>query len=287
MKNQLFLGVSCCFIGTYNFWSFYKQDKLYTYNLSFYISVVLIGIVFLYKACSNLPEQSQKALIRQGNTLNKNTQTSLTNDSIQLEEISSFSGKFQKIANHLLPQMQSEYSISRIFLIQNNRIKLRFKQYQNSLSETFKCEGLQGPANTNFNFHGTKKACASQLCSISQWANCPLCGILKNGFQIKFSGKGPSTDLRFGKGIYFSPDIKKALSYSNCEGKIWILMTKVVMGRVYFAKDSESHLEEFNENKYHCIFGDPRVSFDLQKPEICVMKEEACWPKYLLELEKK
>jgi len=291
MRNDLILGISCCFIGSYNFWSFYQQDKLYIFNFSFYISTFLIGVMFLFKArftYQNIQSQIQASSIPQ-RIYEKNI-PSPTDSPIFVQEVPANSKKYLKIKSHLITLMKGQgnnYSIQKINSIKNEKIKTKFKNYQSEMTKSFKCEGLQGPANTNYNFHGTKKSCPSDPCTGSEWKDCALCSIIKNGFQIKFSGKGASTDLRFGNGIYFSPDIEKALNYANTNGKILLLICKVVMGKVYYAKDSDSHLEEFNENVYHSIYGDPRVTLHLKQSEICVFKEEACWPKYLVEFNNK
>lgn len=289
MRNDLIVGIACCFIGSYNFYSFYHQNKLYAFNFSFYASTFMIGIIFLLKAkitYHTIQSQIQSKVIPPSPMENKETVSSESIAAVQVELLNENSNKHIKISS-LLKKTESEYKLKKVYLIRNEKTKSKFKNYQQDLSQKFKCEGLQGTANTNYNFHGTRKACNLDPCDGAEWRNCPLCSIIKNGFQLKFSGKGPSTDLRFGNGIYFSPDLKKALNYTESQQKAVLLMTKVAMGKVYYAKDSESHLEEFNENLYQSICGDPRVTYGLKQPEICVFKEEACWPKFMIEFEKK
>lgn len=294
MKNELVIGFSCCMIGTYNFWSFYHQNKLYMFNFSFYFTIFIMGLIFLYKAQAKISQNRENASLKSQNnnsiaSSQKQNIKPQINDLEMIQELSSESHKFLKISkniNKLIDEpkkIHKKLSLSRIFSIKNDEIKNNFKNNQLTLSNICKCEGLEGPANTNYVFHGTKKLCPQAICKGNNSFNCPLCGIIKNGFQTKFAGKGASTNLRFGNGIYFSPDLKKAIDYTDGENKIWILMTKVSLGRVYFAKDSDSYLEEFNENKFHSIYGDPKVTHDLKQSEICVFKDESCWPKYLLE----
>ena len=283
MKNDIVVGFSCCLIGSYNFWSFYNQDRLYLFNFSFYFSTFLIGILFLYRAwfyhCKSLQTMPRKQQIFQKKI---DQSQSLT---VFLEELHEDSKKYKKISNYIDNLMKikgNNYSLKKIYWIKNESIKSKFKTYQTHIAETYRCEGLQGPANTNYNFHGTRKMCENSPCLGNNSKDCSLCNILKNGFKIEFSGKGASTNLRFGNGIYFSPNINKALNYVSGQSQM-LLMCKVVQGKVYFAKDNDSHLDEFNENKYHSICGDPRVTLDLKQPEICVFKDEAAWPKYILE----
>lgn len=295
MKNELVVGFSCCMIGTYNFWSFYQQNKLYLFNFSFYFTILIIGLIFLYKAQAKVLQNKQDATLKGQNNnpiafSQKQNRESLISDIDIIQELSPDSQKYLKVSKHvnkLIDEQkklhQKKLSLSKIFGIKNDEIKKKFKNHQLNISNICKCEGLEGPANTNYVFHGTKKICSQPICKGNNSFSCPLCGIIKNGFQTKFAGKGASTNLRFGNGIYFSPDLKKAIDYTDGDNKILILMTKVVLGRVYFAKDSDSFLDEFNENKFHSIYADPRVTHDLKQSEICVFKDESCWPKYLLE----
>ena len=286
MRNDIVVGFSCCLIGSYNFWSFYIQNKLYMFNFSCYISTFLIGIIFLYRAW--LYSKSANSI---NNPLSpfiqktESTKKSIIEPIVLIEELTPDSKKYQKVSkyiNTIIKGKGSKYSLTTIFLIKNESVKSKFKSYQAQISETCGCEGLQGPANTNYNFHGTKKLCNNGVCLGNNSKDCPLCNILKNGFKIKFAGKGASTDLRYGSGIYFSPDLNKALDYVNAQTPL-LLMCKVVLGKVYLAKDNDSHLDEFNEKKFQSIYGDPRVTLELKQPEICVFKDEACLPKYLLE----
>ena len=59
--------------------------------------------------------------------------------------------------------------------------------------------------------------------------SCSCCNICVNGFDIEYSGKGISTDLRYGKAIYFSPSLEKAMQYAS-EGRS-VIISKVVLGR--------------------------------------------------------
>ena len=254
----------------------------------------MIGIIFLLKAkmtYHTIQSQIQSKVMPSSKIPPPMENKEITHldsmaTTIQVELLSENSNKYMKICS-LLKKTESEYKVKKVYVIRNEKTKSKFKIYQQELSQKFKCEGLQGTANTNYNFHGTRKTCNLDPCDGDEWKNCPLCSIIKNGFQIKFSGKGPSTELRFGKGIYFSPDLGKALNYTESQQKAILLMSKVVMGKVYYAKDSESHLEEFNENLYQSIYGDPRVTYGLKQSEFCVFKEEACWPKFMIEFEKK
>jgi hypothetical protein len=48
----------------------------------------------------------------------------------------------------------------------------------------------------------------------------------------KFSGKGASTDLKFGKGTYFTDAIEKALNYCCSDEKI-VFACKICMGKTF------------------------------------------------------
>lgn len=285
MRNEFAVGFSCCMIGSYNFWSFYWQNKLFMFNSSFYFLTFLFGLIFLYKGwkqgsptMKNVDNHSKVI-----NTIKKDSEAKLLSF---VEEIKQDHPKYSKVSNQInkiLKSQNSKYVLTKIYLIHNEEIKNKFKDYQAKISQSFKCQGMEGPANTNYNFHGTKKICSQNFCNGEYSSICPLCSIIRHGFKKKFAGKGSSTDLRFGSGIYFSPDLNKSVDYADSESKIFILMAKVVMGKVYYAKDSDSFLDEFTEIKYNSIYGDPRVTHDLKKPEICVFNDESSWPKYMLE----
>lgn len=292
MKNNFVLGLSCCFIGGYNFWSFYIQEKLYIFNFSCYFTTFLIGILFFYRGWAYHSKIIQNLQQNQNSNEKKTEKIEQSNQyTVKVIELQENSKQYAKVSKYisglLICQGGVNYILKRIFKIKNDNIKKKFKDYQKKISEVCKCEGMQGPSNTNYNFHATNKICLDSPCKGENAKDCPLCNIIKEGFKRKFAGKGQSTNLRFGNGIYFSPDIKKALSYAQGQNPISLLMSKVVLGKVYFAKDSESHLDEYNEKIYHSIYGDPRIAHDLKQPEICIFKDEGCWPKYLLEFEEK
>ena len=198
--------------------------------------------------------------------------------------------------------LKDNYELKNIYKINNEKINKKFKAYQTSLSNVCSVTGKNGPSNTNYLFHGTSKICDNyaqngnlnflkntsdsvnaynfyELCSNK---DCSLCSISKKGFSLNWAGKGPATDLRYGKGIYFSPEMKKALQYT--EKNAFLIYSKVCLGRVYFDKDGEGYLDEYNDSKYDSIMGSPSIDSKLKSTEICVFKEEACRPKYILEI---
>jgi hypothetical protein len=218
---------------------------------------------------------------------------------VWIEKLIEKDKKYKKINDRVSILMKTDlkdsYELKNIYKINNEQIRTNFKTYQSSLSKICGTNGKNGPANSNYLFHGTTKICGNHSNMNSNEYNnsntfqdlcdnqdCSLCNISKKGFCLNWAGKGRATDLRYGKGIYFSPEMKKALQYT--EKNTFLIYTKVCLGRVYFDKDGEKYLDEYNDRKYDSIMGSPSIDAKLKSTEICVFKEEACWPKYILEI---
>ena len=58
-------------------------------------------------------------------------------------------------------------------------------------------------------FHGTKKYCSNLTITCESLDQCSLCSILRKGFLKRFIGA--NSDLRYGKGFYFSSEFEKSL----------------------------------------------------------------------------
>ena len=125
--------------------------------------------------------------------------------------------------------------INKVFKVKNSFLTAKFNDYQDKLSVLVPVMGNAGVANTNYLFHCTKKTCSNEDTTCED-LDCSFCQILTKGFLLSCAGKGASTDLRYGKGFYFSPDLNKSMQYAQSES-LSVIITKVVMGRVYTPKD--------------------------------------------------
>jgi hypothetical protein len=49
-----------------------------------------------------------------------------------------------------------------------------------------------------------------------------------------------------------------------------IIISKVVLGRVFYPKDADSHFFEFDTKFHDSIYGTPNITINLSQPEICI-----------------
>ena len=311
MRNDFIIGFSCCLLGTYNYYIFSINNKLFKLNSIVYLIITCIGIFFLLKVLTKryiLKKRNISNVNALATTYIKSSDSKIcsSNQLVWIEKLEENGKKYKKIFDRISILMKTDlkdnYELKNIYKINNERISTKFKTYQSTISKVCGVTGKNGPANTNYLFHGTSKICdnyahnenlkflknnseASNIYNFSELCSnkdCSLCNISKKGFSLNWAGKGPATDLRYGKGIYFSPEMKKALQYT--EKNTFLIYSKVCLGRVYFDKDGEGYLDEYNDSKFDSIMGSPSIDSKLKCTEICVFKEEACCPKYILEI---
>lgn len=133
-------------------------------------------------------------------------------------------------------------------------------------------------------FHGTTVHCglglnSSKLCSDAQ---CSLCGIIRNGFQLK---KVRMDALqRYGKGIYCTATSSKADAYVRAEtglgpGTKVMLVCEVLAGRVYKTKEDRQDLLS-PPSGFDSVSGEPGM--DLKYDELVLYNENAILPRYII-----
>lgn len=135
------------------------------------------------------------------------------------------------------------------------------------------------PGNKQRRFHSTKLSCSAWIGKPCSDGTCPLCNIINNGFDVKYSGK---TGSRFGPGLYSSSTPSKAYAYGDSRYQI---MVSVVCGvSEYEDKNTGCNTTPLDEGKYHSrVISDTGQGLGGSTGDECIVyHNEAMIPRYLL-----
>ncbi|CAM9891375.1 unnamed protein product, partial [Hapterophycus canaliculatus] len=138
-------------------------------------------------------------------------------------------------------------------------------------------------------FHGT--SCGSNCDSVLRLMGaapcredtCNICSICQHGFKIGTESR------RYGKGVYFSSESKKANAYAfgtekvrSGDGKALrcIIVADVAVGRAYTTRGTGFDHSAYPPPGYDAVIGE--VGEGLTSDELVVYSEEAALPSYLV-----
>lgn len=192
-----------------------------------------------------------------------------------------------QIMNRLGKTITIPSKIKEMWCVTNKTLLQKHFDYARKIGNVKNRGRGANPGNMQRRFHCCGIACAGWTGTPCADATCPLCNIILNGFQKKYS----SSSNRFGSGLYSSATPVKCYGYAEDHGRAqprYMLICSVVEGVPELTKQVPyaTHIKTPLDSKYNSRYIENSMFDPLNTSqvtdELVVYDDAAMIPKYLI-----